>query len=93
MLLTRSSIVQVVERYELPIRITGNQNLILLDVEEAWKADIITTLGAHRHSSRLEWSEAVAFAATGINRQQTDAVVGVCLPLGAPICRALRPYC
>lgn len=27
------------------MRITGNQNLILLDVEEAWKADIITTLG------------------------------------------------
>ena len=27
------------------MRITGNQNLILLDVEEAWKADIATTLG------------------------------------------------
>jgi Nitrite/Sulfite reductase ferredoxin-like half domain len=37
---------QVIERYELPVRITGNQNLILLDVEEAWKADIATTLGA-----------------------------------------------
>ena len=39
---------QVIERYELPVRITGNQNLILLDVEEAWKADIATTLGADK---------------------------------------------
>ncbi len=28
------------------MRLTANQNLILLDVEPAWKADIITTLGA-----------------------------------------------
>lgn len=35
----------MIERYELPVRLTANQNLILLDVEEAWKADIITTLG------------------------------------------------
>jgi Nitrite/Sulfite reductase ferredoxin-like half domain len=41
-------LLQVIERYELPVRITGNQNLILLDVEEAWKADIVTTLGASR---------------------------------------------
>ena len=44
---------QVIERYELPVRITGNQNLILLDVEEAWKADIITTLGELHQSHGL----------------------------------------
>ena len=36
----------VIERYELPVRLTANQNLMLLDVEPTWKADIITTLGA-----------------------------------------------
>ena len=37
---------QVIERYELPVRITPNQNLLLLDIQPEWKADIITTLGA-----------------------------------------------
>ena len=35
---------RVIERYELPVRITPNQNLILCDIEESWKADIISTL-------------------------------------------------
>ena len=34
----------VIERYELPVRLTANQNLILCDIEEDWKADIISTL-------------------------------------------------
>ena len=38
---------QVIERYELPARITANQNLLLLDIEPSWKADIVATLGAH----------------------------------------------
>lgn len=38
-------VLQVIERYELPVRLTANQNLILLDVEPAWKTDIATTLG------------------------------------------------
>lgn len=42
--------VQVIERYELPVRLTANQNLILLDVDPAWKTDIATTLGAHLHA-------------------------------------------
>ena len=35
---------RVIERYELPVRITPNQNLILCDIEESWKSDIISTL-------------------------------------------------
>lgn len=44
---------QVIERYELPVRITANQNLLLLDIEPVWKADIISILGAPPHSSSL----------------------------------------
>eukprot|EP00891_Asterochloris_glomerata_P004858 jgi/Astpho2/4858/fgenesh1_pm.00069_%23_5_t len=36
----------VIERYELPVRLTPNQNLILCDIEEGWKADIMSTLSA-----------------------------------------------
>ena len=36
----------MIERYELPARITANQNLLLLDIEPSWKADIVATLGA-----------------------------------------------
>mmetsp|Transcript_15684 Transcript_15684/g.47286 ORF Transcript_15684/g.47286 Transcript_15684/m.47286 type:complete len:680 (+) Transcript_15684:107-2146(+) len=42
---TKKALRQVIERYELPVRLTANQNLILLDVEPAWKTDIATTLG------------------------------------------------
>jgi len=35
---------RVIERYELPVRLTPNQNIILCDIEETWKADIISTL-------------------------------------------------
>ncbi|KAK9814405.1 hypothetical protein WJX72_005383 [[Myrmecia] bisecta] len=34
----------VIERYELPVRITPNQNLILCEIEPSWKADILATL-------------------------------------------------
>ncbi|DBA70436.1 TPA: transcriptional regulatory protein [Trebouxia sp. C0005] len=35
---------RVIERYELPVRLTPNQNIILCDIEESWKADIVSTL-------------------------------------------------
>jgi len=35
---------RVIERYELPVRLTPNQNLILCDIEDTWKADIVSTL-------------------------------------------------
>lgn len=35
---------RVIERYELPVRLTPNHNLILCDIEESWKADILHTL-------------------------------------------------
>ena len=36
----------VIERYELPVRLTANQNLILTAIDPSWKADILTTLTA-----------------------------------------------
>ena len=36
----------IIERYELPVRITANQNLILTEIEPDWKSDILTTLSA-----------------------------------------------
>ena len=44
----------VIERYELPVRLTANQDLLLCDVDPAWKSDIVATLkaggvaGSHR---------------------------------------------
>ena len=35
----------VIERYELPVIITANQNLVLTEIEPSWKSDILTTLG------------------------------------------------
>jgi sulfite reductase (ferredoxin) len=34
----------VIERYELPVTITPNQNLILRDISPSWKDDILSTL-------------------------------------------------
>ena len=36
----------VIERYELPVRLTANQDLLLTDIDPAWKADIVATLSA-----------------------------------------------
>lgn len=36
----------VIERYELPVTLTPNQNIILRDVEPAWKEDVQHTLEA-----------------------------------------------
>ena len=35
-----------IERYELPVRLTANQNLILTAIDPSWKADILATLTA-----------------------------------------------
>jgi sulfite reductase (ferredoxin) len=35
----------IIERYELPVIITANQNLILTEIEPAWKEDVLATLG------------------------------------------------
>ena len=36
----------VIERYELPVLLTANQNIILTEIEPSWKADILNTLQA-----------------------------------------------
>ena len=36
----------VIERYELPVRLTAQQDLLLCDIEPSWKADIAATLAA-----------------------------------------------
>lgn len=38
----------VIERYELPVTLTANQNIILRDVQPAWKEDIQATLEVRR---------------------------------------------
>lgn len=35
---------QVIERYELSVRLTPNQNILLCDIAPAWKADIDSVL-------------------------------------------------
>ena len=35
---------RVIERYELPVIITANQNIILTEIEPSWKSDILNTL-------------------------------------------------
>ena len=42
---TKKALRTVIERYELPVRITPNQNIILTEIAPAWKADILATLG------------------------------------------------
>ena len=37
---------KLIERYEIPVMITPNQNLMLLDIHPSWKADIMAVLGA-----------------------------------------------
>ena len=34
----------VIERYEIPVTLTANQNIILREVDPAWKDDITNTL-------------------------------------------------
>eukprot|EP00227_Mantoniella_beaufortii_P007539 CAMPEP_0197590808 /NCGR_PEP_ID=MMETSP1326-20131121/12228_1 /TAXON_ID=1155430 /ORGANISM="Genus nov. species nov., Strain RCC2288" /LENGTH=629 /DNA_ID=CAMNT_0043156089 /DNA_START=64 /DNA_END=1950 /DNA_ORIENTATION=+ len=36
----------VIERYELPVRLTAQQDLLLTEIDPAWKADIMATLAA-----------------------------------------------
>jgi sulfite reductase (ferredoxin) len=47
----------VIERYELPVKLSPHQNIILLDVEESWKADIEATLKAASITSKEELDE------------------------------------
>ena len=50
---------RVIERYELPVRLTANQNIILCDIEESWKGDIISTLSG----AGIKWAPAASCAA------------------------------
>ena len=34
----------LIERYELPVTISANQNLVLQDIDPSWKSDILDTL-------------------------------------------------
>ena len=34
----------VIERYELPVIITANQNVVLAEIDPSWKSDILNTL-------------------------------------------------
>lgn len=43
--LTRHS-VQIIEEYNLSVRLTANQNILICDIEQQWKADIEAQLRA-----------------------------------------------
>jgi len=45
----------VIERYEIPVTITPNQNLILRNISPSWKEDILSTLGAAGIRDTADW--------------------------------------
>jgi sulfite reductase (ferredoxin) len=45
----------VVERYELPVTITANQNLVLRNIAPAWRDDILSTLFAAGVRDAADW--------------------------------------
>ena len=45
----------VIERYEIPVTITPNQNLVLRNISPSWKEDILSTLGAAGIKDKAEW--------------------------------------
>lgn len=45
----------VIERYEIPVSITPNQNLILRNISPSWKDDILSTLGAAGIKDVADW--------------------------------------
>lgn len=40
----KTALRRIIERYELPVRLTPEQNLILCDIDPQWRNDIISTL-------------------------------------------------
>jgi sulfite reductase (ferredoxin) len=53
----KAALRRVIERYELPVIITANQNIILTEIHPSWKADILDTLSGAgvRWRSMLLW--------------------------------------
>ncbi|PSC68656.1 sulfite reductase isoform B [Micractinium conductrix] len=47
----------VIERYEIPVAITANQNLILRDINPSWRDDIASTLKAAGLRDATEWDQ------------------------------------
>lgn len=45
----------MIEKYAIPVTITANQNLILQEIEPAWKQDILATLAAAGIKDVSEW--------------------------------------
>jgi sulfite reductase (ferredoxin) len=45
----------LIEKYNIPVAITANQNLILQDIQPAWKADILAALSAAGLKDVEEW--------------------------------------
>ena len=45
----------VIERYEIPVTITPNQNLILRNIKPGWKDDVLSTLNAVGLKDVKEW--------------------------------------
>lgn len=45
----------VIEKYGIPVTITANQNLILQEIDPAWKQDILASLAAGGIKDVAEW--------------------------------------
>ena len=45
----------VIEKYGIPVTITANQNLILQELEPAWKQDVLAMLAAGGIKDVSEW--------------------------------------
>jgi len=52
----------IVDRYEIPVSLTGNQNIILCDLEPSWKEDIMSVLTAAGVKSEEEVDELQRFS-------------------------------
>ena len=45
----------VIEKYGIPVTITANQNLIIQEIEPAWKPDVLAMLAAGGIKDVAEW--------------------------------------
>jgi hypothetical protein len=79
----------VIERYELPVAITANQNLILRDISPSWKDDILSTLKVGGWEGQGVWArgggkgwasgEGVGRACLGSQGPKLGAAVATCV--------------
>jgi len=50
----KTALKTIIEKYELPMRLTGSQNLIIYEIEPEWQEDIDNTLRTHGVETKVE---------------------------------------